>query len=189
MTRSLPRNSRTCVLILVLGTSAAFVGCKKKEPQPAAPPPAAAVAKPAAPPAKPVQKPVSSALKLPPPQVNQFDFSTKKDPFKPFVAPKAQPSLSQENARKAMRPTLPIHNYDVSQFKLIGIVTGGKDNHAMVTDPSGKGYVLKIGMTIGKNEGRITAITTTGVDVLEQFRDDNGRVLKEHIRITLPRKQ
>lgn len=189
MTRSLSRNSRACVLALALGIAAQFGGCKEKEPQPAAPPPAAAAAKPAAPPAKPVQKPVSSALKLPPPQGSQFDFSTKKDPFKPYAAAKAQPILSQGSARKALKPTLPIHSFDVSQFKLIGIVTGGKENHAMVTDPNGKGYVLKVGMTVGKNEGRVTAITTAGVDVLEQFRDDNGRVLKEHIRITLPRKQ
>ena len=59
----------------------------------------------------------------------------------------------------------------------------------MVVDPNGKGYVLKTGMTIGKNVGRVTLISAGGVDVVEQFRDDNGRVRKEIIRITLPRKQ
>ncbi len=59
----------------------------------------------------------------------------------------------------------------------------------MVIDPNGKGYVLKIGMTIGKNDGRVMSITPNSVDVLEQFRDDNGRVRKEHIRISMPRKQ
>jgi type IV pilus assembly protein PilP len=68
-------------------------------------------------------------------------------------------------------------------------VTGAKENHAMVVDPNGKGYVLKPGMTIGKNDGRVTAIKNNGVDVVEQFKDDSGRVRKENIRITLPRKQ
>ncbi len=84
---------------------------------------------------------------------------------------------------------LPIHSFDVSQFKLIGIITGDRQNEAMVVDPNGKGYVIKAGMTIGKNEGLITSITNSGVDVVEQFRDDNGRVRKETIKITLPRKQ
>lgn len=169
--------------------AALFTGCKKKEPQPVATQPSDAATKPATLQPKPVQKPVSSALRLPPAPVNQFDFSNKKDPFKPFAIVKTAPSISPESERKALRDALPIHSFDVSQFKLIGIVTGGKENKAMATDPNGKGYVLRVGMTVGKNEGRITAITNNGVDVIEQFRDDNGRVRKENIRITLPRKQ
>jgi Tfp pilus assembly protein PilP len=44
-------------------------------------------------------------------------------------------------------------------------------------------------MTIGKNNGRVTAVGINGVDIVEQFKDDSGRVRKENIRITLPRKQ
>lgn len=137
---------------------------------------------------KPVQKQVSSSLKLSAPLVNQFDFSTKKDPFKPYVVIKTAAATSK-STKKDLLSSLPIHSFDVSQFKLIGIVTGGRENSAMVTDPNGKGYVLKVGMTIGKNDGRITNVTNSGVEILEQFRDDNGRVRKEHIKITLPRKQ
>lgn len=133
-----------------------------------------------------IQKSVSS-VKLPVVKSNssQFDFSGKKDPFKPFVSVKPV----AVSGSKPVLDSLPIHSFDVSQFRMIGIVTGAKENQAMVVDPNGKGYVLKLGMTIGKNDGRITAITSNGVDVLEQFKDDNGRVRKENIRITLPRKQ
>lgn len=190
MTRNLLLNRCTCVALTTLMLAAFFTGCKKKEQQPSAPPSSVAVLKPAPQQPKPVQKPVSSALRLVPPAAgNQFDFSNKKDPFKPFAVVKAAPSVSPESKRKALQDALPIHSFDVGQFKLIGIVTGGKENKAMVTDPNGKGYVLRVGMTIGKSDGRITAITNNGVDVIEQFRDDNGRVRKENIRITLPRKQ
>ena len=184
MTRNLHLNRCIFVALYSLLIAALSTGCKKKEPQPAAPTPSTATSNTPTAQPKPVQKPVSTALKLSPPSVNQFDFSNKKDPFKPFVIVNAPPS-----GRKVQRDALPIHNFDVGQFKLIGIVTGGKENKAMVTDPNGKGYVLKIGMTIGKNEGRITAITNSGVNVMEQFKDDNGRVRKENIRLTLPRKQ
>jgi len=84
---------------------------------------------------------------------------------------------------------LPIHRFDVRQFRLIGVITGGRENLAEVVDPNGKGYVLKVGMTIGSNEGRIVSIATSGVEVLEQFRGENGKMRKERVRITLPRKQ
>jgi type IV pilus assembly protein PilP len=186
MIRHLPKNSGTCVLIALLGVAFALAGCDKKEQKPAPSPPAAAP-KPAAPQPKPVLKPVSSALKLPPPPVNQFDFSSKKDPFKPFVVVKAEPS--DVRGRKVLKDALPIHSFDVGQFRLIGIITGGRENLAEVVDPKGKGYVIKVGMTIGSNEGRVVSITSSGVDVLEQFRDDNGKVRKERVKITLPRKQ
>lgn len=149
-----------------------------QSPQPAAVP--------AKTPAAAVQKVISSA-KLPPVQPNQFDFSTKKDPFKPFVAVKAA-TPSDLRKTRGLKDALPIHNFDVSQFKLIGIVADPKGNKAMVVDPNGKAYVVKPGMTIGKNEGKISQIAAGGVDVVEQFRDDNGKIRKETIRIPLLRK-
>jgi type IV pilus assembly protein PilP len=177
-------------LVAVGVVVAALAGCKKHEqPAPANPAPEQPAKALMPQQLKPVQKQVSSALTLSPAPVNQFDFSNKKDPFKPFVIVKASQAPSANNLQKGARNALPIHSFDVGQFKLIGIVTGDRQNEAMVVDPNGKGYVIKVGMTIGKNEGLITSITNRGVDVVEQFRDDNGRVRKETIKITLPRKQ
>jgi len=166
-----------------------ITACDKKQDQtpvqvPVKPPESVALQRPV-----PVQAVVSSALRVSPVPSNQFDFSNKKDPFKPFVAVKSEPLNTAEALRKAKRDSLPIHSFDVGQFKLIGIITGGRENRAMVTDPGGKGYVLRAGMSIGKNDGKVVSITSSGVDILEQFRDDNGRIRKENIKLTLPRKQ
>ena len=152
-------------------------------PAPANPAKAAATAP------KPIQNSVSSASRLSAPPGNNFDFSNKKDPFKPFMAVKIEEKKSVLSTKKAEHDALPIHSYDVSQFKLIGIVTGARGSRAMVTDPGGKGYVLKVGMLIGKNDGKIVLINTDGIDVVEQFRDENGKTRKETIKLTLPRKQ
>jgi len=184
--RNLLPNSCLLTVVVAIGVAMATLpGCKKDE-QPVTP---AQPSKAAAPrQSKPVQKAVSSALKIAPAAGNQFDFSNKKDPFKPFLVVKA-PQAASAGERRITKGGLPIHSFDVSQFKLIGVVTGDKQNKAMVVDPNGKGYVIRVGMTIGKNDGLITSIGNNGVDVLEQFRDDNGRVRKETIKITLPRKQ
>ncbi len=182
-----PKNSHPARIVAVMVCLLPLVGCGKGQPAPPAAP--SRPPKVVSPPPKPVQKQVSSSMALTTLPVNQFDFSSKKDPFKPFVFAKAEPKNSPETIQKIKRNSLPIHSYEVSQFKLIGVITGGKENQAMVTDPGGKGYVLKVGMLIGANDGRVTSISTSGVDVLEQFKDDNGRVRRETIKLTLPRKQ
>lgn len=164
-------------------------GCKQNEQSQTPPPPVAHAPGSTKRSDKPIQKQVSSATTPNATSHNQFDFSSKKDPFKPYVVAKSAPISLQKRVKRTNRFALPIHSFDVNQFKLIGVITGGKENQAMVTDPNGKGYVLRPGMTIGKNEGRIVSITSSGVNVLEQFTDDNGRVHKEYIKINLPRKQ
>jgi len=170
--------------LLFVCVLASIAGCDKFGKAPAPQPQQAQPLKPAVAPVM-VQKQVSS-VKLPPAQVNQFDFSTKKDPFKPFVSIKA--ATPADLKRMPAKDALPLHSFDVSQFRLIGTVADPKGNKAMVVDPTGKAYVLKPGMTIGKNEGKITQISSNGVDVVEQFRDDNNKLRKETIRIPLLRK-
>lgn len=180
-------NLRMSAVLLVFAM--VISACDKKQvqtptPLPVKPPKSVALQGPVA-----VQAVVNPSLRVPPVSSNQFDFSNKKDPFKPFVAVKSEPLNTAEAIKKAKRNSLPIHSFDVGQFKLIGIITGGRENRAMVTDPAGKGYVLRVGMLIGKNDGKVVAITSNGVDILEQFRDDSGRLRKENIKLTLPRKQ
>ena len=184
----LKKNSFLTTFAGVLVCALAVTGCGKDLPVVTPAPAKPKIAVVAAP--KPVQKVASSASRTPSsPPVDQFDFSNKKDPFKPFIVVKVESQRSSESLKKEQHDSLPIHSFDVSQFKLIGIVTGGKENRAMVTDPGGKGYVLKVGMLIGKNDGKVVLINANGVDVVEQFKDEHGKTRKETINLTLPRKQ
>lgn len=182
----LEKNKYFPVITAVFVCSLLFSACSKDQAQSpvSAPSPKVAVVRP-----KPVLSQISSAVRLPPPVVNRFDFSNKKDPFKPFIDAKSEQKVSPVLRRNALRDSLPIHSFDVNQFKLIGVIVSGRQNQAMVIDPGGKGYVLKTGMLIGKNAGKVVSITTNGIEVLEQFTDDSGRVRKEKILLTLPRKQ
>lgn len=165
---------------LVLATAALVVvsgaGCKKEQPPP--PPAPVVIQKPKVV----AQKPVSS-VNAP---LNLFDFSKKKDPFKPYVV--AKPDVSTKTARKPDTPALPIHSFALEQFRLIGVVADPNGSRAMVVDPAGKGYVLKVGMSIGSDEARVTRIDGAGVDVLRQFRDESGKTRKETVKIPLLRK-
>lgn len=188
------RNSRASgVLLLTLCLAA--VGCAKEQPAPPSP-----SSKPPAP-AQPVQGKATSAkspgvqavqaqqssLKHQPPVGSVIDFTGKKDPFKPFIAEPVAPAVPTRSKRAA--ELLPIQSYDVSKFRITGIVSGIKENRALIIDPLGKGYVVKVGMPLGNNNGRITRISTNAVEVLESFRDDNGIARKRTVKLTLPQKK
>ncbi len=138
---------------------------------------------------KPLQKQISSAQTAVAPA--PINFSKKKDPFRPFVLPSTVVSKAAATGRtKAIkRSDLPIHSFDVSQFKVSGIVTGLRENRALIVDPNGKAYVIKVGMTVGLNEGRVTRINTASIEITEQFTDESGKKRKQVVKLTLPRKQ
>lgn len=195
-------------LLFVLLLAAAAPGCKKKA---ASPPPqvtplppkpqqaqAAApatavqsrtstVRKPAA--AASVQKQLSSATSLRPPGAVSLDFTNRRDPFRPFLQIAVQKPAAGKVTRGKVRDPLPIQSFDADKFRVSGIITGLKENSALVIDPAGKGYVIKEGMQIGNNDGYVKRVTNSTVEVEESFRDDNGRVRTRLVKLTLIRKK
>lgn len=135
-----------------------------------------------------VQKQMSSARILPSQAAITLDFTNRRDPFKPFIqAPAPTPGTGGPN--RIIKDALPIQSFDTEKFRVTGIITGIRENSALVLDPAGKGYVVKAGMLIGSNNGRIKRITDTSVEVEENFRDDHGRVKKRLVKLTLIRKK
>jgi len=179
------RNRSNLILVILVVGLLIPGGCKKKD-QPTSPPPP--------PPAQtsqpikaqpPVQKQQSSA-KVSEHPVASLEFTNRKDPFKPYAVPQAPAIRPAASARTT--ELLPIQIYEVSKFKVAGIIVGLKENSALIIDPAGKGYVIKQGMLIGNNEGRISKITASSLEVIESFRDDNGHLRKRTIKLTLPQK-
>lgn len=178
------RNRSTPYAVSLLLVALVF-GCSKKEEQQPAPPPAPApAAKPAAPAPAKVQQQLSSAQGKP----NPLDFRKRTDPFKPYAPVVATPAPGVQ-PRARSEELLPIQSFEVSAFKISGIIAGLTENRALLIDPKGKGYVVQQGMQIGPNDGRITRITSNSVEVVESYREDSGRVIKRKIVLTLAKKR
>jgi type IV pilus assembly protein PilP len=179
------RNSLYFIMVFLIAGLLLPVGCKK-EGQPPSPPPAKS-----APPVKvlpPVQKQHSSA-KIGENVATSLEFNSRKDPFKSFVAPQAPHGKPAASAGKnRTKELLPIQSYELSKFKVAGIIVGLKENSALVIDPAGKGYVLRQGMLIGNNDGHVTRITATTIEVVESY-NDKGRIRKETSKLILPQKK
>lgn len=178
------RNSQNSIMMFFLIAGLLFSGGCKKEEQPQTPSPA----KPA--PAVKVLPPVqiqTSSAKISENLTVSLEFTNRKDPFKSFVAPQPQVAKPVASAGR-IKDLLPIQSYELTKFKVAGIIVGLKENTALVIDPAGKGYVVKQGMLIGSNDGRITRITATTIEVVES-NNDNGRIRKKTSILILPQKK
>lgn len=205
-------NNCSIITLSLLASLLVFTGCKKAPPEPVAQPKAAVkipmpvpvptsvpVSKPAAvsapapkqatvPAPVPVQKQLSTA-KMSATAGVSIDFKNKKDPFKPFITAVEPTAPKAAGIKMKLSDLLPIQSYDVSNFKVSGIITGLKENQALLIDPAGKGYVVRQGMLIGNNGGRIVRISASSIEVIEQNPSKGGHGKKRRIVLPLAKKK
>jgi type IV pilus assembly protein PilP len=107
-----------------------------------------------------------------------YDPTGKLDPFKPFI------ELAPVRSPRAV-PLTPLQKYDLSQLKLVAIISTPEGNVALVEDGTKKGYFLKKGTWIGKNDGKVTRILKDRVIVEEVYQDVFGQTKKNEITLML----
>ena len=103
----------------------------------------------------------------------------KPDPFKPFI------QLISAKGGSKNAPLTPLQKYDISQLKLVAIISSPDGNIALVEDVAGKGYFLKKGTWIGKNDGKVTKILKDKVIVEEVYQDIFGQTKTNEISLFL----
>jgi type IV pilus assembly protein PilP len=109
----------------------------------------------------------------------QYNPAGKPDPFKPFI----QLTPVRELARTA--PLTPLQKYDISQLKLVAIISTPDGNIALVEDSTGRGYFVKKGTEIGKNDGKVTKILKDRIIIEELYPDVWGQAKKNEVSLFL----
>ena len=108
-----------------------------------------------------------------------YDPKGKIDPFEPIFRKEKRPKLSPKEKKKPTRkkrpPTTPLERIDLSQLKLVGIIRAGSGNRALVREATGKGYVIKKGTYIGRNEGVVSQVLKDRIIVKEIVEDLYGK--------------
>ncbi len=105
----------------------------------------------------------------------------KPDPFKPFI----QMTPSKTYSRNV--PQTPLQKYEISQLTLVAIIMTPEGNIALVEDSAGKGYFLKKGTEIGKNDGKVKQILRDKVIIEEVYEDFFGQKKMNEISLFLHR--
>jgi type IV pilus assembly protein PilP len=106
---------------------------------------------------------------------------SRRDPFAPIVM------KQEKKASRGDRP--PLERYNISEFKLSGIVWGGFGYNAMLEGPDGKGYFIRVGTILGPNRGVVKKITQNMIVIEEKFKNIMGEIERKEITVQLRKKQ
>ncbi len=103
----------------------------------------------------------------------------RPDPFVPFITPKAattKPLLNPDEIVDENVELTGMRQFEPGQLKLVAVLQSGGQRIAMVEDVTGKGYILRVGMPIGRR-GVVSEILPQQVIVTETARTRAGKEL------------
>ena len=170
------RNKAICYLISIAFLFVA--GCGGGSPTSSVPPKAKGV-----PAEKSKAEPAAVTAKSETEKKEEVEYSYnpagKPDPFKPFI----QLTPVRESSRNV--PMTPLQRYEVSQLKLVAIISTPEGNIALVEDSAGKGFFLKKGTWVGKSDGKVTKILKDKVVIEELYQDVLGQTKQNEVSINL----
>ncbi len=107
----------------------------------------------------------------------RYDPEGKPDPFESFI----RMSLNAEQDAASS----PLERFDLSQLIVTGIVWATDNARALIEDPAGKGYIVAVGTSIGKNKGKVVKIEDNRVWVKETYVDFHDRATTKEVEMRL----
>jgi hypothetical protein len=112
----------------------------------------------------------------------------KERPFNPEGTPDPFQSPAEELFGGINRKggVMPLEQFEVSDYQLVGIVSGPGFKKALIQDLTGKGFFVVVGTRIGKGGGKIIKITDKEVLVDEPSLDLSGRKKNRRIALKIP---
>jgi len=103
--------------------------------------------------------------------LNEFNYydgwKGNRDPFQPHGMKRVKKKTTSgpivsERIRKLKSA---LERYELGQLRVVALVTSTANPMALVKDPMGNGYVVSAGTYIGRKNGRITRINSSGLEV------------------------
>jgi len=118
----------------------------------------------------------------------ELDIAKMRDPFESYLTVLDQQSkqrMEQHRGSGADHDPEPLEAFDLGALRLVAIMQMGSNKAAMVEDPEGKGYVVRAGSYIGRDNGRIENITARSVEIMEDEFTATGEIVKRKAVLTL----
>lgn len=106
----------------------------------------------------------------------------RRDPFRSYLLD----AVARRRAEHAQRRVEETESFELNQYHLTGVLTGTSQPKAMVEDPTGKAFVVRIGARLGRGGGRVSRIDSTGLQVIEESLDPQGMRLQVPVTLMLP---
>jgi type IV pilus assembly protein PilP len=104
-----------------------------------------------------------------------YDSKGRRDPFQSMVK-----LLKMSQSRGELPP---LQRLELSDVKLMGIVSDASGYYGLIQTPDGKGYTVRVGTPMGTNNGTIKLISEQRVVVAEPAIDSSGKMTTRDIEI------
>ena len=115
-----------------------------------------------------------------------YSAANLRSPFSPQVRmDQAERQQGSRNVRPdPNRAKQYLEGFNIEQFEMVGTISNASGSFALLRGAGGV-HRLKVGDYLGRNDGRIVAISATAVDVVEIVPDGQGAWLERPRTITL----
>jgi type IV pilus assembly protein PilP len=104
-----------------------------------------------------------------------YDPKSRRDPFLSMA------KLLKATQNRAELP--PLQRVELSDVKLIGVVSDHSGYYGLIQTPDGKGYTVRVGTLMGTNNGTIKNIVEQKIIVAEPTLDVTGKMTTREIEI------
>ncbi len=118
----------------------------------------------------------------------EIDFANLRDPFVSYLARVAashQASLLEKKRIMANRNRDPLEKFDLDVLRLVAIFSMGGERVAMIEDAAKKGYIVRQGNYMGKNNGKIDKIDDNTIFLTEQIFNPAGDIVNHQVTLTM----
>ena len=118
----------------------------------------------------------------------EIDFVNLRDPFESYltlIAARNKAALVKQEIHKSNRKLELLESFDLGSLDLVAIFSMGGERVAMVEDTLGKGYIVRRGNYMGKNNGLIEKLTDDTIFLVEQAVDPAGDITERQVALTM----
>ncbi|MDQ6981533.1 MAG: pilus assembly protein PilP [Mariprofundus sp.] len=118
----------------------------------------------------------------------EIDFANLRDPFASYlarVATSRRAALLEKQKIMANRKRDPLEAFDLDVLRLVAVFSMGGERVAMIEDAANKGYIVRQGNYVGKNNGKIDKIDDNTVYFTEQVFNPAGDIVNHQVTLTM----
>lgn len=116
-----------------------------------------------------------------------YETETLTPPFAPGKIV-TQEAVADKTAPDRSRPQQPLETFPLEDLKVMGIIMAGNLPYALIqTPPPNKPKHVRVGEYMGRNFGKITAISRDSVTVVESVKDVNGAWVAQEKVLMVPK--
>jgi len=115
-------------------------------------------------------------------------FGILRDPFASYlvrVASRGRSALMDNQTHLSNRTREKLEDFDLATLSLVAIFSMGGERVGMVQDTTAKGYIVRRGNYLGKNNGKIEKITGDTIFLVEQVLNPAGEIIDRQVSLTM----